>query len=331
MSGAGTGGSLRESSAWGQLQAHFAKVRKHHLRDLFADDPQRGERLVADGAGLFLDFSKNRITDETLMLLGALARERGVEERREAMFRGEHINVSEDRAVLHVALRMPRGRSLIVDGTDVVKEVHEVLDRMGEFCERVRSGDWRGQTGKPIKAVVNIGIGGSDLGPVMAYEALKHYSDRSMTFRFGPQNVIGYAGELHPGVLAVLDAPAGIAALELFLDGLPAAKARPTKAKSKLDLSDFMPVSRDFAFIVDRTVAAGDIVKAARSADRALVSDVSVFDIYEGRGVAEGAKSVAIAVTLQPREKTLTDVEIDSVSARIVADVGKKTGAVLRG
>jgi glucose-6-phosphate isomerase len=184
LSGESAGGSLRETPAWGQLQAHFAEVRKHHLRDLFAADSERGERLVADGAGLFLDFSKNRITDETLMLLGELARERGVAERREAMFRGEHINVSEDRAVLHVALRMPRERSLIVDGVDVVKEVHETLDRMSAFAERVRDGEWRGHTGKAIKNVVNIGIGGSDLGPVMAYEALRHYSRREMTFRF---------------------------------------------------------------------------------------------------------------------------------------------------
>jgi glucose-6-phosphate isomerase len=181
---AGAAGPLREAPAWGRLQAHFAEVRKRHLRDLFAEDKARGERLVADVAGLFLDFSKNRITDETVMLLGELARERGVEERREAMFRGEHINVSEDRAVLHVALRMPRERSLIVDGVDVVKEVHETLDRMGAFCERVRDGEWRGHTGKEIKNVVNIGIGGSDLGPVMAYEALRHYSRREMTFRF---------------------------------------------------------------------------------------------------------------------------------------------------
>jgi glucose-6-phosphate isomerase len=180
----GDAAGLREAPAWGRLQGHFAEVRQAHLRDLFAADPERGERLVADGAGLFLDFSKNRITDETLMLLGGLARERGVEERREAMFRGEHINVSEDRAVLHVALRMPRERSLIVDGVDVVKEVHETLDRMGAFCERVRDGEWRGHTGKAIRNVVNIGIGGSDLGPVMAYEALRHYSKREMTFRF---------------------------------------------------------------------------------------------------------------------------------------------------
>jgi glucose-6-phosphate isomerase len=177
-------GPLREAPAWGRLQSHFAEVRKQHLRDLFAADAERGERLVADGAGLFLDFSKNRITDETLMLLGELARERGVEERREAMFRGDHINVSEDRAVLHVALRMPRERSLIVDGVDVVKEVHEVLDRMAAFAERVRGGEWRGHTGKAIRNVVNIGIGGSDLGPVMAYEALRHYSDRDITCRF---------------------------------------------------------------------------------------------------------------------------------------------------
>jgi glucose-6-phosphate isomerase len=181
---AGAAGPLREAPAWGRLQAHFAEVRKRHLRDLFAEDNARGERLVADAAGLFLDFSKNRITDETVMLLGELARERGVQERREAMFRGEHINVSEDRAVLHVALRMPRERSLIVDGVDVVKEVHETLDRMGAFCERVRDGEWRGHTGKAIKNVVNIGIGGSDLGPVMAYEALRHYARREMTFRF---------------------------------------------------------------------------------------------------------------------------------------------------
>jgi glucose-6-phosphate isomerase len=175
---------LREAPAWGQLQAHFEQLRDAHLRDLFAADPERGERLRAEGAGLYLDFSKNRITDETVMLLGALAHQRGVFERRDAMFRGEHINVSEDRAVLHVALRMPRGSSLVVDGVDVVEQVHMTLDRMAAFCERVRSGEWRGHTGKPIRAVVNIGIGGSDLGPVMAYEALKHYSKREMTFRF---------------------------------------------------------------------------------------------------------------------------------------------------
>ena len=177
-------GTLTDTAAWEKLGAHFEQVRDTHLRDLFAADPERGERLVADGGGLYLDFSKNRVTDETMILLGELARERGLEQRRDAMFAGEHINVSEDRAVLHVALRMPRNRSLVVDGVDVVKEVHETLDRMSAFAERIRSGEWTGHTGKPIRNVVNIGIGGSDLGPVMAYEALKHYSRREMTFRF---------------------------------------------------------------------------------------------------------------------------------------------------
>ncbi|MGN6258371.1 MAG: glucose-6-phosphate isomerase [Solirubrobacterales bacterium] len=176
--------ALREVRVWKELEAHFEQIRDAHLRDLFAGDPGRGERLRAEGAGLYLDFSKNRVTDETLMLLGGLAQQRGVFDRREAMFAGERINVSEDRAVLHVALRMPRERSLVVDGVDVVKEVHETLDRMAAFCERVRSGEWRGHTGKLIRNVVNIGIGGSDLGPVMAYEALKHYSKRETTFRF---------------------------------------------------------------------------------------------------------------------------------------------------
>jgi len=176
--------ALREGAAWEALEAHHREVGDLHLRDLFAQDPERGETMTAEAAGLFLDYSKNRITAETVGLLAALATERGMPARREAMFAGERINVSEDRSVLHVALRMPRERSLIVEGTDVVKEVHEVLDRMGAFCDRVRSGEWKGHTGKPIRNVVNIGIGGSDLGPVMAYEALRHYSRREMTFRF---------------------------------------------------------------------------------------------------------------------------------------------------
>jgi glucose-6-phosphate isomerase len=175
---------LRELPAWGELERHHGAIRAAHLRELFAEDPGRGERLIAEGAGLYLDYSKNRVTDETLRLLARLAHEAGMPERREAMFRGERINVSENRPVLHVALRMPRERSLLVDGTDVVKQVHEVLDRMSAFCERVRAGDWLGHSGRPIRNVVNIGIGGSDLGPVMAYEALRHYSRREMAFRF---------------------------------------------------------------------------------------------------------------------------------------------------
>jgi glucose-6-phosphate isomerase len=175
---------LREQPSWKALEAHFGEIRDTRLSDLFAADPDRGERLAAGGAGLYLDYSKNRINDETIGLLTALTDECGMPARREAMFRGDRINVSENRSVLHVALRMPRDRSLVVDGVDVVKEVHGVLDRMAAFCEKVRSGEWKGQTGKPIRNVINIGIGGSDLGPVMAYEALRHYSKRDMTFRF---------------------------------------------------------------------------------------------------------------------------------------------------
>jgi glucose-6-phosphate isomerase len=175
---------LRERSAYKALERHHAEIAGRHLRDLFAADPGRGERLVAEAAGLYLDYSKNRVTGETMRLLVDLAEESGVPGRRDAMFRGEHINVSEDRPVLHVALRMPRGSTLAVDGVDVVAQVHAVLDRMSEFAAAVRSGQWLGHTGMPIKNVVNIGIGGSDLGPVMAYEALRHYTRRDMTFRF---------------------------------------------------------------------------------------------------------------------------------------------------
>ncbi|MGZ5341205.1 MAG: glucose-6-phosphate isomerase, partial [Solirubrobacterales bacterium] len=176
--------ALRGRPAWKALSKHHGKIGERHLRDIFAEDPGRGERMTAEAAGLHLDYSKHRVTDETLKLLLELAEQCKLTERRDAMFAGEHINVSEDRAVLHVALRMPRERSLIVDGVDVVKQVHEVLDRMGAFCERVRSGEWTGHTGKPIRNVVNIGIGGSDLGPVMAYEALRNYSQRALSFRF---------------------------------------------------------------------------------------------------------------------------------------------------
>ena len=175
---------LRERSAWKALEKHHAEIESRHLRDLFAEDPSRGERLTVEGVGLYLDYSKNRVTDETMGLLIQLAEESGLAEHTERMFTGERINVSENRSVLHVALRMPKGSSLVVDGVDVVKDVHEVLDRMSAFCDRVRSGEWKGHTGKPIRNVVNIGIGGSDLGPVMAYEALRHYTRRDMTFRF---------------------------------------------------------------------------------------------------------------------------------------------------
>jgi glucose-6-phosphate isomerase len=176
--------TLTNRRAWKALTAHFTKVRDLHLRELFSQDPKRGERLNLQAAGLYLDYSKNRVTDETLKLLVALADESGLRERIDAMFHGEKINITEKRAVLHVALRAPKEATILVDGKNVVPEVHEVLDRMEDFSNRVRNGAWKGHTGKQIRNVVNIGIGGSDLGPVMAYEALRHYSERSMTFRF---------------------------------------------------------------------------------------------------------------------------------------------------
>jgi len=175
---------LTKRPAWKALVAHSKKIKPLHLRQLFAADPKRGQRLTIDTAGLFLDYSKNRVTDQTIKLLRQLAKESGLRERIDAMFGGEKINLSEKRAVLHVALRAPRDATLVVEGKNVVPEVHAVLDKMAAFAKRVRSGAWKGHTGKRIKNVVNIGIGGSDLGPVMAYEALRHYSERSMTFRF---------------------------------------------------------------------------------------------------------------------------------------------------
>ncbi|HVH29189.1 MAG TPA: glucose-6-phosphate isomerase [Vicinamibacterales bacterium] len=181
---ADTSTSLTALPAWKALVAHHEQVGDVHLRTLFAEDSRRGERLTVEAAGVYLDYSKNRITDDTLQLLVQLARECGLRERIDAMFRGDRINITENRAVLHVALRAPRGGSIVVDGKNVVPDVHAVLDKMAGFASRVRSGEWKGHTGKRIRTVVNIGIGGSDLGPVMAYEALRHYSDRSMTFRF---------------------------------------------------------------------------------------------------------------------------------------------------
>jgi glucose-6-phosphate isomerase len=175
---------LNERREWQALEEHHQKIRHLHLRDLFATDPKRGEHLTAEAVGLYLDYSKHRITDDTLDLLVRLAASSGLRDRIDAMFRGEKINITEDRAVLHVALRAPHGTSIVVDGENVVPRVHAVLDKMADFCHRVRSGAWQGHTGKRIRNVINIGIGGSDLGPVMAYEALKHYSDRTMTFRF---------------------------------------------------------------------------------------------------------------------------------------------------
>src|SRR5215813_1006739 len=176
--------SALESPAWKALETHYREVSKRHLRELFAEDPKRGERMTVEAVGLYLDYSKNRITDETLELLLRLAEEAGLRQKIEAMFRGDKINLTENRAVLHTALRAPKGTSIIVDGENVVPKVHAVLGKMADFSDRVRSGAWKGHNGKRIRNIVNIGIGGSDLGPVMAYEALKHYSSRDLSFRF---------------------------------------------------------------------------------------------------------------------------------------------------
>ena len=175
---------LTNRPAWKALAAHAEDMRSKTLHDLFGEDPSRGERFTAEATGLFLDYSKNRITTETLKLLVQLAQECGLKDKTEAMFRGDKINITENRAVLHVALRAPKDEKIFVDGEDVVPEVHAVLDKMSAFSDRIRSGAWKGHTGKRIRNVINIGIGGSDLGPVMAYEALKHYSQRDLTFRF---------------------------------------------------------------------------------------------------------------------------------------------------
>jgi glucose-6-phosphate isomerase len=195
---------LPELPEWAALERHQFELADVHLRDLFLADPTRGDRLAVEAAGLFLDYSKNRCTDETLRLLVALAEARGLREAIAAMFRGEHVNLTEDRPALHVALRMPRETSLVVDGVDVVAEVHAVLDRMSAFADRVRGDEWRGATGRPVRNVVNIGIGGSDLGPAMAYQALRTYSDRRFTVRFvsnvDATDIVEATRDLDPGV-----------------------------------------------------------------------------------------------------------------------------------
>ena len=198
---------LTKRKAWNALKVHYKKIGERHLRDLFDDDPERAEKFTAEAVGISLDYSKNRITEKTIRLLLELAEESGLRERIDAMFRGDKINITENRAVLHVALRAPKEATIVVDGKNVVPEVHAVLDRMSAFSNRVRSGAWTGHTGKRIRNVINVGIGGSDLGPVMAYEALKHYSERGMTFRF-VSNIDGTdfaeaVVDLDPSVIAI--------------------------------------------------------------------------------------------------------------------------------
>ncbi len=238
---------LRERPAWNALEQHYDEIRDVHLRELFAADAQRGERFTAEGAGLYLDYSKNRITDDTLRLLLELAEQSGLRERTAAMFRGDRINVSENRSVLHVALRMPKGSSLIVDGTDVVAEVHEVLDRMGEYAQRVRSGEWKGYTGKPIKTAINIGIGGSDLGPVMAYEALRDYSQRELACRFvsnvDPTDFVEATRDLDPAETLFIISSKTFTTLETMTN------ARSARDWCLAGLGDEAAIARHFAAV----------------------------------------------------------------------------------
>ncbi len=238
---------LRERPAFRALEAHHAELAGRHLRQLFADDPGRGERLTAEGAGVHLDYSKNRITDETVELLVELAEQSGLAGRRAAMFSGERINVSEGRSVLHVALRMPKGASLVVDGRDVVADVHEVLDHMARFADDVRSGSWLGHTGRPIRNVVNIGIGGSDLGPVMAYEALRPFSRRDLVFRFVSNvdgtDVVEATRELDP------EATLFIVSSKTFTTAETLENARSARAWLLDRLGDEAAVARHFVAI----------------------------------------------------------------------------------
>src|SRR5438876_8125653 len=238
---------LTKRKAWKALQTHYKTVRELHLRNLFADDPKRGERMTAEAVGLFLDYSKNRITGETLKLLIELAEESGLRSRIDAMFRGEKINATEQRAVLHVALRAPPGERIVVDGRNVVPEVHAVLDRMSAFSDRVRGGEWTGHSGRRIRNIVNIGIGGSDLGPVMAYEALRYYSLREMTFRF-VSNVDGTdfsesVRDLEPGETLFIICSKTFTTLETLTN------ARAARAWCLRGLGDEKAVARHFVAV----------------------------------------------------------------------------------
>jgi glucose-6-phosphate isomerase len=239
--------TLTSRPAWQALQTHHRQIEAVHLRTLFAQDPRRGERLTAEGPGLFLDYSKNRVTDETLRLLVALANDAGVAARRDAMFRGEKINITEKRAVLHVALRAPRGASIVVDGENVVPHVHAVLDKMADFAQRVRGGTWKGHTGQRIRNIVNIGIGGSDLGPVMAYEALRTYSDRSLTVRFvsnvDPADFVEATLDLDPAETLFIVSSKTFTTLETLTN------ARAARAWTLATLKDETAVAKHFVAV----------------------------------------------------------------------------------
>jgi glucose-6-phosphate isomerase len=282
---------LRERPAWSALERQYTEIRDVHLRDFFAGDPRRGERLVAEGAGLYLDYSKNRITDETVRLLLELAEQSGLRERIDAMFRGERINVSEDRSVLHVALRKPKGSSLVVDGVDVVTGVHEVLDRMSAFAEPVRAGEWRGHTGKPIRNVVNIGIGGSDLGPVMAYEALRFYSRRDLTFRFvsnvDSTDFLEATRDLDPEETLFIVSSKTFTTLETM------ANARSAREWTLAALGDEAAVARHFVAV---STNADEVTKFGISADNMF----GFWDWVGGRYSMESAIGLSTMLAIGP-------------------------------
>ena len=284
-------GSLTRRPAWQALQGHYQQMKDVHLRTLFAQDPGRGERLTAEGAGLFLDYSKNRASDETLRLLVALADDAGVAARRDAMFRGEKINITEKRAVLHVALRAPRGASILVDGDNVVPHVHAVLDKMSAFATRVRSGAWKGHTGQRIRNVVNIGIGGSDLGPVMAYDALRPYTDRALTVRFvsnvDPADFVEATQDLDPAETLFVVASKTFTTLETLTN------ARDARAWALATLKDDKAVAKHFVAV---STNAAEVSKFG-------IDTANMFEFWDwvgGRYSYDSAIGLALMVAIGP-------------------------------
>jgi glucose-6-phosphate isomerase len=283
--------SLSRRPAWQALQAHHQQIKDVHLRTLFAQDPRRGERLTAEGAGLFLDYSKNRVNDETLRLLVALADDAGVAARRDAMFRGEKINITEKRAVLHVALRAARGTSIVVDGENVVPRVHAVLDKMADFANRVRGGSWKGHTGKRIRNVVNIGIGGSDLGPVMAYDALRPYTDRALTVRFvsnvDPADFVEATSDLDPAETLFVVASKTFTTLETLTN------ARDARAWTLATLKDDKAVAKHFVAV---STNATEVAKFG-------IDTANMFEFWDwvgGRYSYDSAIGLALMVAIGP-------------------------------
>jgi glucose-6-phosphate isomerase len=282
---------LTKRPAWKALSAHYKEIRQLHLRELFAEDPKRGERLTLEAVGLYLDYSKNRLVDETLRLLLTLAEESGLRERIDAMFRGEKINITENRAALHVALRAPKGHPILVDGVDVVPQVHAVLDKMSAFANRIRSGAWKGHTGKRMRNIVNIGIGGSDLGPVMAYEALRHYSDRNLTSRFvsniDATDFAEAVRDLDPAETLFIVSSKTFTTLETMTN------ARTARAWCLKALRDEKAVSKHFVAV---STNAGEVTKFG-------IDTANMFEFWDwvgGRYSYDGAIGLSLMIAIGP-------------------------------